>query len=191
MEKYSSDEVKKMLDGVVSLANGVLGTNIKRILLEESNNINYYGSHILLTDTISINKQFFDDLLICKSKEEHFAKFVFVSGIIAHEIRHVYQESLNDARYLKEFLIEQDINEKIKLGLPFNKRQYVNLNIEVDAHAFQALIEEKYFEKIGADHFPIPELMDEKEFNKQLLVLKEMYKKKIDAIYATIYLQSN
>lgn len=104
----------------------------------------------------------------------------FFAGIVAHETRHFYQASLSNSTYNLEFLKETEYYLNMD---GFNETEYCDLEIEIDAHAFQALIEEK----ICTQHFPIPKYMNQTKFDKRYNELKEQYSHKIDEVFKEVF----
>lgn len=165
MMNFTDEQCNNIGVGIINVVNEILGTKAYKLYLKQNMPDNYYGSHDE-SNNIYVNKKYYDDFKSFNELIEHQVKFVFCR----------YSSSLNKtliSRKFKWFTLsgrkEEHIYLRIKLGLPFDEKEYASLDTEIDAHAFQALIEEKYLQKYNVPHFDIPCYMDKDKLIKDIM----------------------
>lgn len=177
------DKAEQMGIAISYAINKILNVRGINLKYESNKPDKYWGSHDPINKTIYVNKKYFDNfakLDEVSEYAEYMANFTFFAGIVAHETRHFYQSLLKNPVYIMEFL--KETNYYLNMN-DFNEREYCNLEIEIDAHAFQALIEEK----LCTTHFPIPIYMNKEKFEKRYSELKIEYSNKIDEVFDEVF----
>jgi len=133
-----------------------------------------FGCHIFDTSIILIDEIFVNNIQNAKDEMERNINTAFAIGIIAHEKKHFHQNIKEKSKYLSDFLAETRFFNK---DGTVTKEEYLNLNAEIDARAFAALIEERL---IGREILDLPAELDKEKFETRKEELKKLFGEKIN-----------
>lgn len=128
-----------------------------------------YGCHFFDTNIIVIDETFVKNIQNAKDDMMRNLHTAFAVGIIAHEKKHFHQNINEQSKYMSDFLAETSFFNK---DGTVTKEEYLNLNAEIDARAFAALIEERL---IGQQILDLPAGLDKNKFETRKEELKQLF----------------
>ena len=155
----------------INLVLGVQGINLELIMGCAND---YLGEHNISKKTIGINQKLYDDVLSLRNYNKsdskqvglYFASYAKLVGTIAHETMHYFQSINSNEKIEEDFEREMDFANDL-----ITYEEYVNLDIELEARAFEAIVQEFLINR----SFPLPESIDKEEYNKKYEELKDKY----------------
>ena len=133
-----------------------------------------YGCHFFDTNVILIDEVFINNANNADDELEKNINSAFAVSIIAHEKKHFHQNIKEQSKYMNDFLAETRFFNK---DGTVTKAQYLNLEAEIDARAFAALIEERL---IGRQIFDLPKEIDADRFNNRKEELRTLFGERIN-----------
>ena len=171
---------KENIGKISAALNAILDIPETLVVLEEHEDARYKGSHDIVSNTIFVNEKLWTDYM---NESVDYLKAVNLMHFIAtmaHEKRHFWQSINDKEQFAKDTIVELAYYSDFDSIEP---EVYLNLPSEIDARAFQALIEERL---IG-QHWPLQTQIKEEVFNKRLEELKTQYGDRIEKVIQPLY----
>lgn len=179
--KQITDDDLHLIDGVINKLRLILKLPAIVLELEEHPDNRYLGSYSVFDGVVHVNAKLWSSFKAAVNETDKLISFGLFVSSLAHEMRHCYQSLYESKQYSIDMLAE--LNYYNDFG-SIDPRTYHNLPSEIDAKAFQALIEERLF----SVYLPISTDVDEEIFLKRLNELKNEYWDKIVSEFKPLYL---
>ena len=148
----------------------------------------YRGSHNLSQSVLEVNQKLIDESDSYDTETQHsdyILSLWVLSGIVAHETMHLYQEHNITLQRVRDTLYEAQNCQDFRA---IDSKVYYNLSIELEANAFAAFIEEKTLESYveGKEHYPLNPATDMKKFQDELNRMYQQYDEKYNEVMKQI-----
>ena len=175
-----TEEQKNSIINASATFNSILGIPETPVVLEHYPDSRYRGSHDILTNIIFISDKLLLDYVNETIPYKKAIALMHFIATMAHEKRHFWQSINDKEQFDKDTIVEFTYYSNFDSIKP---EVYLNLPSEIDARAFQALVEERL---IG-EYWPLQTQINKETFNKRLEELRTQYGDRIKQAFKPLY----